>query len=155
MDNWKDVLLRHWSYLIDNLNIGDVVDELYQGVDGRSLITALLYDTIKTVYTTRETNELYLRHLKNSGTIKSLIDFIAILRATPYKVPVHKEIADRLESDPDLSAAVSFVYLSYSNPEGEVVTPFVSFFSYTVSPLIHQSSIVHLFIPAHNSIPVL
>ena len=96
-------------------------------------------------------NELFLTH----RTIKSLIDFMVILRRTQDVYEVHEEIADRLESDPDISAAVSFVCLSYSNPKGEVVTPFVSFFSYTVSPLIHQSSIVHLFIPAHKSIPVL
>ena len=155
MNNLGKVLRRHWTYLIENLNIRDVVNELYQGVDGRPLITDSLYGQIRAVYIGREANKIFLDQLITTGTMKSLIDFIAILHITQDKIPVHEEIADRLESDPDLSAAVSSVCLSYSNPEGEVVTPFVSFFSYTVSPLIHQSSIVHLFIPNHKSIPVL
>ena len=136
----------------DNLNIKNVVNELYQGVDGSPLITEPIYEIIRAVDTGREATALFFDFLRKTGT-QNFTNFLTILRNTQDDYCVHEEIADRLELD--LPAAVSFVCLSYSNPEGEVVTPFVSFLSYTLSPLIHQSSIVHLFIPAHKSIPVL
>ena len=47
----REKFQRHWSYLIDNLNITDVVNELNQGVDGEPLITHSLYERIMAAYT--------------------------------------------------------------------------------------------------------
>ena len=39
-DNWNQTLqTKYWTYLLSDLNVNEIVDELYQGVEGVPLIT--------------------------------------------------------------------------------------------------------------------
>ena len=107
MGDWKDQLkTQHWMYLNDNLNIKGIVEQLYQGVDGKTLLTEALYGNIKSANNIPEANALYLNHLKNNGARNSFINFYTILRQTQGTIAIHKDIADRLKEDKVLSPIV-------------------------------------------------
>ena len=74
--DWKAVLqAKLWTYLNDNLNIKEIVEQLYEGVDGKSLLTEALYGKIKSATNIPDANALYLNHLKSSGGKRSFKNF--------------------------------------------------------------------------------
>ena len=107
MGDWKNHLkTHHWTYLNENLNIKGIVEKLYEGVDGKSLLTDTLYGDIKSATNIPDANALYLNHLKSSGGKSSFIKFYKILRQTQDTIDIHEDIADRLKEDPVLSLIV-------------------------------------------------
>ena len=58
--SWKQTLrAKHWVYLVENLATGNIVNELYQGVDGKPLITDKVYDEIKAAKSREKSCLLY------------------------------------------------------------------------------------------------
>ena len=105
--DWKAVLqAKLWTYLNDNLNIKEIVEQLYEGVDGKSLLTEALYGKIKSATNIPDANALYLNHLKSSGGKRSFKNFYKILRQTQNKFDIHEEIADAILNEPLLAAIV-------------------------------------------------
>ena len=105
--DWKAVLrAKLWTYLNENLNIKEIVEQLYQGVDGKSLLTDTLYGQIKNASSGPQANALYLNHLKSSGGKRSFKNFYKILRQTQDTIEIHEEIADAIQNEPVLAAII-------------------------------------------------
>ena len=101
---WKQTLrTKHWVFLVKDLAIGNIVNELYQGVGGKPLITDKVYDEIKAAKSREESNVIFLRHLLSTGTEETLRLFCKVLQDTSVKYPVHEEILQKLQEDKQLS----------------------------------------------------
>ena len=102
--SWKQTLrAKHWVYLVENLATGNIVNELYQGVGGKPLITDKVYDEIKAAKSREESNVIFLHHLLSTGTEETLRLFCKVLQDTSVKYPVHEEILQNLQEDKQLS----------------------------------------------------
>ena len=99
-DNWKETLqTKHWGYLLKNLVVKLIVEELYQGVEEVPLITHQVYDEIRNAKSNREANTIFMKHLKTAGTVKQFKSFCKVLHQTTGKCRVHEEILKRLKKD--------------------------------------------------------
>ena len=104
--SWKQTLrTKHWVYLVENLATGNMVNELYQGVGGKPLVTDKVYDEIKAAKSREESNVIFLRHLLSTGTEETLrlYMFCKVLQDTSVKYPVHEEVLQKLQEDKQLS----------------------------------------------------
>ena len=98
--SWKQTLrAKHWIFLIKNLVIRNIVNELYQGVGGKPLITDKLRDEIKTAKSGEESNEIFLHHLRSTGREETLRLFCKVLHDTSVEYPIHEEILQKLQED--------------------------------------------------------
>ena len=96
---WRKVIqLHHRVYLLENLCIKEIANQLLQGVDGTQLITDDIYQRINHAVTKKDANEIFLEHFR-SKTFSSVDIFCEILRQTSRDYEVHEEVADRLEGD--------------------------------------------------------
>ena len=96
---WRKVIqLHHRIYLLENLCIKEIANQLLQGVDGTQLITDDIYQRINHAVTKKDANEIFLEHFR-SKTLSSVDIFCKILRQTSRDYEVHEEVADRLEGD--------------------------------------------------------
>ena len=96
---WKKVIqLHHRVYLLENLCIKKIANQLLQGMDGTQLITDDIYQRINHAVTKKDANEIFLEHL-GSKTLSGFDIFCKILRQTSKDYEVHEEVADRLEGD--------------------------------------------------------
>ena len=110
-DKWKEVLQnKHWVYLLNNLRVRKIADHLYQGVQGRHLLTNPLYQNICGASNDSDANRLYLCHLKGSGAEKDFRCFIQILHNTSNDYPIHEKIVNTLTRDLDIGDIVSTHY---------------------------------------------
>ena len=99
-DNWKEkIRSKHWVYLLGNLTVYKIVDHLYQGVDGKSLVTEEVYDEIEKTKSKKEANRIFLKHLLNAGTEESLKLLCTVLQQTSGDYQIHKEILEKLNND--------------------------------------------------------
>ena len=98
--SWKDKLKgNHWVYLLGSLTVDKIVDHLYQGVDGKSLVTEEVYDEIENAKSKKEANKIFLKHLLNAGTEESLKLFCTVLQQTSGDYQIHEEILEKLKTD--------------------------------------------------------
>ena len=98
--NWKETIQsKHWVYLLGNLSVDKIVDHLYQGVDGKSLVTEEVHDEIENAKSKKEANKIFLKHLLNAGTEESLKLFCTVLRQTSNDYQIHEEILEKLKAD--------------------------------------------------------
>ena len=99
-DNWKEIIqTKHWVYLLDNLTVDKIVDHLYQGVDGKPLVTKEVRDEIENAKSKKEANKIFLKHLLNAGTEESLKLLCTVLQQTSGDYQIHKEILEKLNND--------------------------------------------------------
>ena len=99
-DNWKEIIQsKHWVYLLGNLSVDKIVDHLYQGVDGKPLITLEVYDEIEKAKSKKEANKIFLKHLLNAGTEESLKFFCTVLQQTSGDYQIHEKILEKLNND--------------------------------------------------------
>ena len=75
------------------------MDHLYQGVDGKSLVTEEVYDDIENAKSQKEANKIFLKHLLNAATVESLYLFGKVLHQTSDEYPIHEEILEKLKVD--------------------------------------------------------
>ena len=102
---WKNVIqLHHRVYLLENLCIKEIANQLLQGVDGTQLITDDVYQRINHAVTKKDANEIFLEHLK-CQTFSSFDIFCKILRQTSRDYGVHEDVVDRLEGDTRISVS--------------------------------------------------
>ena len=98
--NWKETIQsKHWIYLLGNLSVDKIVDHLYQGVDGKPLITLQVYQEIKKAKSIMEANTIFLLHLLTTGTVESLYLFGKVLQQTSDDYPIHEKILEKLKKD--------------------------------------------------------
>ena len=96
---WRKVIqLHHRVYLLENLCVKEIANQLLQGVDGKQLITDDIYERINHAVTKNDANEIFLEHLR-SKTLSDFEIFCKILQQTSKDYGVHEEVADRLEGD--------------------------------------------------------
>ena len=99
-DNWRETIQsKHWLYLLDNLSVDKIVNHLFQGVDGKPLITFQVYQKIGKANNTEEANSIFLLHLLTTGTAESLCVFGKVLQQTSHDYPIHEEILEKLKED--------------------------------------------------------
>ena len=99
-DNWKETIQsKHWLYLLGNLCVDKIVNHLFQGVDGKPLITFQVYQNIRKANDTEEANSIFLLHLLTTGTAESLCVFGKVLQQTSHDYPTNKEIFEKLKED--------------------------------------------------------
>ena len=99
-ESWKEKLKgNHWVYLLGNLTVDKICDHLYQGVDGKSLVTEEVYDEIENAKSKKEANKIFLKHLLNAGTEESLKLFCTVLQQTSNDYQIHEEILEKLKTD--------------------------------------------------------
>ena len=99
-NNWKEIIQsKHWVYLLGNLSVDKIVDHLYQGVDGKPLITLEVYQEIGKAKNVKEANKIFLLHLLTTGTVESLYLFGRVLQQTSDDYPIHEEILEKLKKD--------------------------------------------------------
>ena len=82
-----------------NLSVDKIVNHLYQGVDGKPLITLQVYQEIRKAKSIMEANTIFLLHLLTTGTVESLYLFGKVLQQTSDDYPIHEEILDKLKKD--------------------------------------------------------
>ena len=98
--NWKEIIQsKHWVYLLGDLTVDKIVDQLYQGVDGKPLITLEVYQKIGKAKSIMEANKIFLLHLLTTGTVESLYLFGKVLKQTSDDYPIHEEILENLKRD--------------------------------------------------------
>ena len=73
-----------------------IADKLFEGVDGNPLINEQTYEEILTSRSKLEANQLFLRHLMNSGTLNSVEKLCEVLQNTSQDHNIHQEIANIL-----------------------------------------------------------
>ena len=79
---WRKVIqLHHRVYLLENLCIKEIANQLLQGEDGTQLITDDIYQRIYHAVTKKDANEIFLEHFR-SKTLSSVDIFCKILRQT-------------------------------------------------------------------------
>ena len=113
---WRNVIqLRHRVYLLENVCIKEIANQLLQGMDGTQLITDDIFQRINHAVTKKDANEIFLEHLK-CKTLSSFDIFCKILRQTSRDYEVHEEVADRLEGDTRIwvSPHTSAYYVIYT-----------------------------------------
>ena len=99
-ESWKETLKgKHWVYLLKNLTVDKICDHLYQGVDGKSLVTEEVYDKIENAKSKKEANKIFLKHLLNAGTKENLKLFCTVLQQTSNHYQIHEEILEKLKTD--------------------------------------------------------
>ena len=99
-DNWRETLqTKYWLYLLNNLAVNKIVDELYQGVEGVPLIIHQVYDEIRNAKSNKEANTIFMRHLLTAGTVKQFWLFCKVLHQTSDDYGVHEEILEKLKED--------------------------------------------------------
>ena len=97
---WKGTLkVKHWTFLLDNLNTDKMADQLLQGVEDTPLVTKSVYEEIKASTDRRRSNEIFINHLVNRGTEESIRLFCEILEQSSQNYPIHKVVADKLKED--------------------------------------------------------
>ena len=103
-DPWKEVLRTdYWTFLRGKLMCQEIVDDLFQGIDGYSLVTPPLQQKIaKAPAGNWEANMLYLNHLRDCGTEKTFACFVQVLRNTSGRYATHGEAVTKMENDPVL-----------------------------------------------------
>ena len=75
------------------------MDHLYQGVDGKPLITLEVYQEIGKAKNIMEVNKIFLLHLLTTGTVESLYLFGKVLQQISDDYPIHEEILEKLKKD--------------------------------------------------------
>ena len=75
---------------VDNLSVNQIVDHLYQGEDGKPLVTVEVYQEIGKAKSTKEANNIFLLHLLTTGTVESLCLFGKGLQRTTDDYPIHE-----------------------------------------------------------------
>ena len=101
-DPWKEALRNFWTYLRENLMCQDIVDDLFEGVDGYRLVTPPLKQRIANASDNWAANMLYLNHLRDSGTEKTFAYFVQVLRDTSGRYATHGKAVTAMEADPVL-----------------------------------------------------
>ena len=102
-DDWKHILRQnYWTILIEKLNVKDIVETLYQGINGRPLVTDKIRNEIRAALDKRSANIIYLQHLKDTGGEKSLCYFFQILLETYEVYETHEELITIFKEDKDL-----------------------------------------------------
>ena len=91
--------VKYWLYLLRNLAVNKIVDELYQGVEGVPLITFEVYDAIERAHSSKEANKIFMRHLLTAGTVEKFWAFCKVLHQTSGDYEKHKEILEKLKED--------------------------------------------------------
>ena len=90
---------KYWLYLLSNLVVNKIVDELYQGVEGVPVITQQVYEKIERADSRKEANKIFMKHLLTAGTVKQFWSFCKVLHQTSDDYGVHEEILEKLKED--------------------------------------------------------
>ena len=103
MPSWKEVIRRnHWGYLLETLNTQKIVDDLFEGFEGKPVIGSSTMDEILGSTTKKGANRLLLKYLYDGGTLETFENFCQVLCMSAKTVPVHLEVFERLVDDPKL-----------------------------------------------------
>ena len=92
--DWKALLKEKWTYIKRNMNAHKIYDDLWSN----SVICEEVTSKIKATPSKGEANRLVLEFIYDSGTFETFRKFISVLRDSSAEVPVHREVAEKLES---------------------------------------------------------
>ena len=86
------VLLSCYTFLVDNLNIVHILDDMFQN----ELIDSELYDQLSEEMSHKKANRNLLRHMQKNMGSKELQQFCEILDRSSDDCPVHESCVKEL-----------------------------------------------------------
>ena len=92
--DWKALLKEQWTYIKKNMIAHKIYDDLWSN----SVICEEVTSKIKATPSKVEANRLVLEFIYDSGTFETFRKFISVLRDSSVEFPVHREVAEKLES---------------------------------------------------------
>ena len=108
--DWKALLKEQWTYIKKNMNAHKIYDDLWSN----SVICEEVTSKIKATPSKVEANRLVLEFIYDSDTFETFKTFISVLRDSSAEVPVHREVAEKLDSiwvAKEQDSNVSFIIL--------------------------------------------
>ena len=95
----KHVKRKHLKYLLKHVVSKKILIEVYQGVDGKTIISDRVQEEITNVLSQEEANGILFRYLLKPKRLSRFKTFIEVLRRTSAAHEVHEEVVKRLEED--------------------------------------------------------
>ena len=116
--NWNEYVARnHLNFLLNNLCSKEIVNYLWQGFDGKAIISERVKDEIENVLSRREANLKLLGYLLKAQRLPRFRRFIEVLRQSGSDYEVHEEVVNRLDRDQRLQDLIREVDSSNSSDE--------------------------------------
>ena len=90
---------KHWTTIIENANCSAITNRLFQGIDGRPIISSVVKQEVQASAAIERGNELVLDYIFENGSLESFRDFITVLKGSSDFSATHGKLAEILEQD--------------------------------------------------------